>query len=444
MKLTIDNLQGQGPQDYTGALDGTMPPKVERKLNQPAELQFSLLTNSPGFVIPVTGARVTLGKTNGSDVFTGYVTGAPQYEYLGWGEQGPVYRYNVVAQSDEVLLDQKALPNRSPFVGRSAGDALRQLAQDVLPGWFDTSAVQDVDTLAVYEVNPQKSFSFHAAEIALAARASFRTMNGGLILAPVGTAAYGLNESDANFSPEGLRLNSPNVLVNELTMIGQDEPQAYVRDYFVGDGLSLKFYLSQKPFAQTKPAMIDEEYLGPTLDPTTWVVNDPSSVVSVVAQTLQIAGGTGVDGQTTVNFIEQIELGGALELQHGDVSFTAASQGVLGGLYAGVISAAGCLAGFQITPSGAGSTIQALINGLVTGPVMATTPGHQYFFTTYLYSMEVYRSGETHTTPRCIRQEADGEERQWWRTYASCWRCRTSIRATQRPWSRPRRCCTTM
>ncbi len=377
-------------------MDGAKPPKVERKLNQPAELQFSLVANSPGFVIPVTGARVTLGKTNGSDVFTGYVTAAPQYEYLGWGEQGPVYRYNVAAQSDEVLLDQKALPNRSPFVDRSAGDALRQLAQDLLPGWFDTSAVQDVDTLATYAVNPQNSFSFHAAEIALASRGSFRTMNGALVLAPVGAVTYALNEGDANFSPEGLWLNSPNLLVNDLTVIGQDEPQAYVRDYFVGDGLSLKFYLSQTPFAQAKPALINEEYLGPGLDPTTWVVDDPSSAVSVVAQTLQVAGGTGVDGQTTVSFIEQIELGGALELQHGDVTLTAASQGVLGGLYAGAISAAGCLAGFQIAPSGAGSTIQALINGSVTGPVMATTPGHQYFFTTYVYTMEVYRAGETY------------------------------------------------
>jgi hypothetical protein len=396
MNLTIDNLQGQGPQDYTGALDGTKLPKVERKLNQPAELQFSLLANGPGFVIPATGARVTLGKTNGSDVFTGYVITAPQYEYLGWGEQGPVYRYNVVAQSDEVLLDQKALPNRSPFVDRSAGNALRQLAQDLLPGWFDTSSLQDVDTLATYAVNPQMSFSFHAAEIALAARGSFRTMNGALIVAPVGAVTYALNESDANFSPEGLWLSSPNLLVNELTVIGQQEPQAYVRDYFVGDGESLKFYLSQEPFAQAKPALIDEEYLGPDLDPTTWVVNDPSAAVSVVGQTLQIAGGTGVDGQTTVSFIEQIELGGALELQHGDVSFTTASQGVLGGLYGGAIAVAGCLAGFQITPSGAGSTIQALINGSLTGPVIATTPGHQYFFTTYMYSMEVYRSGETY------------------------------------------------
>ncbi|MFZ0420474.1 MAG: hypothetical protein WAM04_20390 [Candidatus Sulfotelmatobacter sp.] len=396
MKLTIDNLQGQGPQDYTAALDGTKLPKVERKGNQPAELQFSLVANSPGFVIPQVGARVTLGKANGSDVFTGYVIAAPQYEYLGWGEQGPVYRYNVAALSDEVLLDQKALPNRSPFVDRSAGNALRQLAQDLLPGGFDMSAVQDVDTLATYAVNPQQSFSFHAAEIALASRGSFRAMNGALIVEPVGTATYALNESDPNFSPGGLWLNSPNLLVNDVTVIGLDEPQAYVRDYFVGDGESLKFYLSQMPFAQAKPALIDEEYLGPGLDPTTWTVNDPSSAVSVVAQTLQIAGGTGVDGQTTVSFIEQIELGGALELQHGDVSFTAASQGVIGGLYAGAISSAGCLAGFQVTPSGAGSTIQALISGSVTGPVMATTPGHQYFFTTYLYSMEVYRLGETY------------------------------------------------
>jgi hypothetical protein len=396
MKLTIDNLQGQGPQDYTGAMDGTNPPKVERKMNQPAELQFSLVATSPGFVIPATGARVTLGKTNGSDVFTGYVTASPQYEYLGWGEQGPMYRYNVVAQSDEVLLDQKALPNRSPFVARSAGNALRQLAQDLLPGWFDTSAVQDVDTLATYAVNPQKSFSYHAAEIAVASRASFRTMDGALILAPVRANVYALNESDANFSPGNLWLNSPSLLVNEVTVIGEDEPQAYVRDYFVGDGLSLKFYLSQKPFAQTKPALMDEEYLGPGLDPTIWVVNDPTVAVSVVAQTLKVAGGTGADGQTTVSFIEQIELGGALELQHGDVSFTAASNGVLGGLYAGGTSVGGCLAGFQITPSGTGSTIQALINGSVTGSPMATTPGYQYFLTTYVYSMEVYRSGETY------------------------------------------------
>ena len=32
-----------------------------------------------------------------------------------------------------------------------------------LPGFFNTSAVQDLDSLASYTVNPQKKFSYHAA-----------------------------------------------------------------------------------------------------------------------------------------------------------------------------------------------------------------------------------------------------------------------------------------
>ncbi len=395
MKLTIDNLQGLGAVDYTSVLDGTVAPRIERKINQPTQLRCGLAGLS-GITTPATGARVILTKANGSYMFTGYLTQTSQAEYLGWGQQGPVYRYELVAESDEVLLDQKALPNRAPFVNRTAGAALRQLAQDLLPGGFDTSAVADVDTLAVYVVNPQKKFSYHAAEIALTARASYRALNGGLTLAAVGAAAYAIEETDANFTPMGLNLTSPNLLVNDITATGLNEPQAYVRDYFVGDGLSLRFYLSQTPFQESKPALIDEEYAGLGLDAATWLVTDSVAGVSVTAQTLEVNGGTGVDGQTTVAFIEQIELGGALELQHGDVSFAAASQGVIGGLYTGTILATKCLAGFQITPAGSGSNIQGLISGVVTGPVMATTPGHRYVFTTYLYSMEVYRSGETY------------------------------------------------
>ena len=139
-------------------------------------------------------------------------------------------------------------------------------------------------------------------------------------------------------------------------MIGQDEPQAYVRDYFVGDGESLKFYLSQKPFAQATPALIDEEYLGPGLDPTTWVVNDPSAAVSVVAQTLEIAGGTGVDGQTTVSFIEEIELGGALGVAARGCDIYGRVTGSAGWAVCGSDLGGRFLAGFQITPSDADST----------------------------------------------------------------------------------------
>ena len=396
MKLTIDNLNGLGAIDYTAALDLTAACHVERRINQPSVLRCSVLANSSAFVAPVGGARIVLMRADGSFVFTGYLTQAAVAEYLGVGEQRPVYRYQVAAESDEVLLDQKVLPDRAPFVGRSAGSALKQLVADLQPGAFDVSAVQDVETLAAYPVNPQKKFSYHAGEIALAVRGCYRAVNGGLMLAPVGAASYVISESDANFSPSGLKLESPNAVVNDVTVIGLDEPQAYVRDFFVGDGKSLKFYLSQKPFQQNRPALIDEEFAGTALDPATWVVNDSSGAVSVAAQTVQVNGGSGVDGKTSVQFIEQIELGGALELQHGDVSFTAASQGVLGGLYAGAIAAANCLAGFQITPAGSQSNIQALVKGAATGPTVATTAGHRYLFTTYIYSREVYRRGETY------------------------------------------------
>ena len=84
---------------------------------------------------------------------------------------------------------------------------------------------------------------------------------------------------------------------------------------------------------------MDEKYLD--LEPTIWKVSDPTSGISVGAQALQVDGGSGQDGQTTLSFIEQIELGGALELQHGDVIFTGTSRRVIGGLYPEGITAAG-------------------------------------------------------------------------------------------------------
>ena len=394
MKITFDNFDGRGGVDYTGALDTAVPARVDRRLNAPSKFNCTLMGVAAGFVVPAVGARIVVSKRDGGFFFTGYTTEAARSEYLGWGEQGSVYRYGITAESDEILLDQKSLPNRAPFVARSAGSALRQLAADLLPGAFDLSSVQELDPIAAYTVNPQKTFSQHAGEIALLARASYRAMNGALTLSPVGENSYSLDESDPSFSAAGLELQSPNKFANDVTVIGLEEPQAYVRDYFVGDGKSTHFYLSQAPFQQSRRALIDEQFL--ELDPSKWTVKDPASVFSVLSQALKVSGGTGQDGGTSLSFVEQIELGGALELQHGDLSFSAASRGIVGGLYSGTVSVANCLAGFQVTPSGTQSKIQALISGVATGPTVTTTAGHRYLFTTYIYCTEVYRSSEAY------------------------------------------------
>jgi len=391
MKLQIDNFDGRGLRDYTSSIDASRPPQLVRKLNQPSELRISLVADTPEFIVPAAKARMTLGRTNGQDVFTGYLMQAPAFEYLGWGERGPVYRYNLVARSDETLLDDKRLADRVPFVERSAGNALRQLTQDLLPGVFDTSAAQDLDLMFDYAPDPEKTWSQLAAEIAIRARASYRTLNGSLILSPIGSSVYALDESDAFFNPEGLTLQSVNTLVNDITMMGEIEPQAYVKDYFVADGLTTRFYLSQTPFVKKSTAIFNEEYTVSPLEPTLWSVVDPASIISVSQGKLQIAGGTGADGATTVQYVEQLELGGALTIQHGDVMFNAASNAVLGGLYAGATSISGCLAGFRITPDGTQSNIQALVGGAATGPVITTASGHHYLLTTRLYSDEIYR-----------------------------------------------------
>ena len=395
MKLLIDNLEGLGPQDYTAFVDAGKNPTLVRKLNSPAELKFGLVAGEDNMVVPVIEARVTLTLSNGNDLFTGYVVDAPTYQYLGWEDRGLVYRYEIVALSDVTLMDQKAPPPHPPFVDRSAGSAFDQLTAEALPGWFDMSGVEAGDPIPYYSVNPAKKWTASAAEIALSARCSYRDDNGKLFFAPLGANTYALAEDTDTFSPGDLQLQSVNRLVNDLTILGPLEPSAHVKDYFCGDGYTTYFYMSQKPFTRSSQValynrtILDETYT--ELDPTHWVVTDPRHVITVSNGQLQVAGGTGIDGQTLLNFIEKVELGGATMLKHGDVVFNAASDGVIGGLYAGAVSITGCLAGFRITPLGGYCNIQALVGGLVTGTALATQAGHHYVFTTTLYPTEAYR-----------------------------------------------------
>ena len=387
MKLTIDNLDGRGARDYTAYLE--LRPKLVRGMNKPVELRLRLVASGPDFVVPSNGARVMLGRLNGQDEFTGYIAAAPTFEYLGWGGQGPVYRYSVVARSDEVLLDRKTIRRRFPFVARSAGDALRQLAEDLLPGTFDIAGIHDVDTLAVYPCDPQKKWSEHAAEIGLRAGGSYRALDGKLFFDALGAAEYLLDEEDESFWPQGLALMTSDGLINDVTVVGMIEPQAHVKDYFVGDGYSMKFYLSQVPFMSSNRTMLDGEYA--TLDPTHWTVNDPANAISVSGGRLVVAGGTGTDGETRLTFTDKIELGGSVILQHGDVVFGAASRGILGGLYTDAVKAGSCFAGFDVTAAGSESRIQARLSGNLTGSTITTQAGHRYVLTTRIYSSEVYR-----------------------------------------------------
>ncbi|MGA9352104.1 MAG: hypothetical protein WBV46_00340 [Terriglobales bacterium] len=394
MKLLIDNLDGLGPRDYSACVDMSKGASVERRLNAPGQLSLNLL-GIGGNAVPVSGARVMLVRNDNSDVFTGYLTIAPSYEYLGWADQGRQYGYELSALSDVMLLDQKAPPPEPPFVARSSGGSLTQLTLDALPGWFDLTAVEPGDLIPYFSVDPSKSWAASALEIAVAARFSYRDDNGKLFFTPLAQNIYTLAESDPTFSPDSLVLQSVNRLINDLTVLGSLEPAAHVKDYFIGDGYTTTFYMSQIPFTRSNEipiysrTILNEEYT--SLDPTHWTVTDPTNAISVSNGELQVAGGTGQDGQTLQDFVEPVELGGATVLEHGDVIFGAASTGVIGGLYSGSVAIANCVAGFEITPSAENCNIQALVSGALVGMPLVTQAGHHYVFATYLYPTEIYR-----------------------------------------------------
>ena len=385
MKLTIDNNDNRGPQDYTPYLDTTALPKITRKLNRAWQLTAALAAADQSFVIPAGGGRVILQRNDGYKLFTGYLTAAPQQQPLGYGQSARAWRYLLLAQDDSWLLERNVLAVRPPFAWRSAGDALRTITNDVLPGVLDTSGVQDFALVYQCATDAQESWSEHAQELATMVGASYTVQDGKLTLQPLGQQRFSIDESDPNFLPDGFGVATPDLLRNDVTIFGELEPELYIRNYFLGDGLTLNFTLSSGPYAATTTTLFQENYLGPGLTPTLWVLSDPNHTVSVQSGALHL------NGPATLRFVEQVELAGGLRLQHGQVSFNAVSQGTIGGIYSGTIGDANCLVGFRVTPNGANSNIQALISGSPVGSVITTVPGHLYAFATELLANEAHR-----------------------------------------------------
>jgi hypothetical protein len=374
MRLEIDNFDGAGVCDYTEALDAEAQPKIVRRLNRPATMSCGLVVLG-ALTPPVTESRIAWRLDTGTALFTGYVTQAERV-YLGWNESGPVYRYVLTASGDEEQLDRQVFEVRPALVEKSAGAIVREL----LPAGTDVVGVKDCGTIAQLDPSLRK-WSECAAEAANQARAAYSALDGKVALRSIGERSFTIDESDPNFAPDQLALQSPDRLVNDIIVLGKSECDAHVKDYFLGDGSKLSFSLSASPFGNKSNVVFEQEYTQ-ALDPAWWTLADPNGVTSMSSGYLWVQG-----GGASIQFAEQFELGGALQFQHGDVMFQAPSDGVIGGLYDG----ASLIAGFQIQKSGSQSTITAVVNGNVTGTPMNTQENHRYLFTTRVYASEAVR-----------------------------------------------------
>jgi hypothetical protein len=105
VRITIDNLDGWGAVDYTGAVHVEGPITVQRALNEPTRCTAEIVLGVQGLATPVRRGRVVVSDAAGNVMFTGYLATEPVREWVGEASEGPVYRARVTAVSDEWLLD---------------------------------------------------------------------------------------------------------------------------------------------------------------------------------------------------------------------------------------------------------------------------------------------------------------------------------------------------
>lgn len=416
MKLTIDNLDGQGARDYSGALCPAAQGSggqatlrgltIERTLNAPSLAGGTLLLcgapdGSAALPVPIRRARVAISSTaTGAVLFTGYLATEPVAVYAGTGLAGAVYRYEFSAISDEWLLDKQTATLTGDGLNLPAGTLLTTLANRTAAGLLSTTDVAAGHSVGVFTPGEMTSWSGTAGEVAGSTCAAYRALNGGLSLNPVGSVTHAVNfDTPANgetLSPATLKPAQAKELANDVTLTGEIEPAAFVTELFEGDGTTTVFTLAGTPYEVNKPLLVTDSFGTGAINPQVWQVADSGSHLMVGAAGLMLAGGNGYDGQTTLATWNSIELAGSLILEAADVQLAPPSDGLLLGLYSGAVGRTACIAGLNVRQSGGNTVVTPYVNGAEVGSTYTVVSGHRYTFRIRLHSREMQRVLQTY------------------------------------------------
>jgi len=400
VKVTIDNLDGAGAVDYSGAICSGGPVKIARSLNAPSVCSGMLDVSDAGLAVPARRGRVVVTATNGTVLFTGYVATEPEAVYAGTGFRGPVYRYAFSAVSDEWLLDKQAVPLSGAGLAQSGGQLLKVLTDRVDAGLFSTAGVMDGLSVGVFEPAQTESWSANAGGVASATYAAYRVLNGTVSLQPAGTVTHVLSDGDGTLQAAALKTSSVKELANDVTVSGEMEPAAYVTEMFAGDGATTVFQLSQDPYRPKKTAnssqFLTDSFNESTIDGQIWQVTDPGAHLGLSAAGLTMTGGNGLDEQTTLEAIDTVELGGSLVIEAGSLQLGGASAGVVCGLYSGATLSANCFVGYNVRQSGGATVVVPFLNGGEVGTVFTLLQRHIYTLRIRLHCVEIQRVLQTY------------------------------------------------
>lgn len=397
MTVFIDNLDGKGALDYSSAMSFMDGAVVKRHLNAPSTFLATLLPGG-GLPVPARRARLVVSSADGTVLFTGYLPNEPERIPVGYGMCGEDAVFAIAAVSDEWLLDQQVIDQGGYDFGVSGETLLASLTEHTDPGRFSVAGAGALQPVGVFARTNGASWSDTAGAIARSSYAAYRVLGGSVTLLPVGAATH----TAAELAPGALRLRRARPLANDITVVGDIEPGAYVTEVFTGDGSTAEFLLSSTPFREASSAALSNLIVNfannGSLDAPVWALTDSGSHLGVGAPGLVLNGGTGLDGEVTLALRAPIELGGSLLFETAGVVLNGASDGVVCGLYSGPVDRANCIAGFDVRQSGGATTVRPLIDGAATGSAATMLSGHVYSLRLHVGCREMHRVGQTFTT----------------------------------------------
>jgi hypothetical protein len=358
IKVTVNN--GSGDVDVTRYVEDASL-KVEDSINVPNLCNFTLVNIDNLFVSPIRNAYVKVSSTKENKfLFTGFVTSTPEVEHLGSAPNSKNtsfqrQRYKVQATSDEYLLNIKSVQFTPAFVNQTMGQILANLANVLAPGFFDTSGIQNGDLIPFFQYDPTQKWSDLAKQFADAARFYYQVSNKKIVFEQYSATSLGISYDDTKgqgtFDPYSLKTSVLTVPpVNDAIVIGDVEPQEVHDDYFIGDGVTSNFPLRHAMFRGSSQVLLQEDWTGQALS-NNWAETDPQNVISVGSGSLSVLmSASGALGTEYLVGQNGVELGGHLDIQHGEFFFVGVCNGLVGGVHSSTPpTLANCLLGFQLS-----------------------------------------------------------------------------------------------
>jgi hypothetical protein len=285
-------------------------------------------------------------------LFTGYITEDPEPVFLGVNK-GNVWSYKVRCTSEEFLANSKRLP-AGTYVNKTRGyilaDLLNRLFAGSSPFPFNTAGVKPGGTEQLFQVDTSQSWSELAAAFANADGYSYWILDSYVFYGPENiVTAYNdplyllaIDKYDPRFVPGNLDIKRVSRdIINDVTVLGADEPTDVVREHFVSDGYQGGHNLAFDPFGIVESVIVEDDFTA-DLDTTLWLEKDAvADYIQPFNGALNIIGGPGNPATSAtprtvyVMARKPIELNGVLEFRDGEVYFppSPTGTGYIGGLY---------------------------------------------------------------------------------------------------------------